>query len=95
MTKQFVQNNTIFVVEYGESVRMKTQNVYGYKIQQLDSSILWNFIVGVHPSFIQNSNALQKLVNQFYNQTEYGWEEYLDKLVKDGELQDVPQIFYG
>ena len=94
MTKQYIQNNTIFVVDYDGF--MKDENVLGYKIQQKDPSILWHRIIRVLPARIQgygkNANAVQKLVNRFYAQTEYGWEAYLDKLVEDKEIQDTPSL---
>jgi hypothetical protein len=95
MTKQYIQNNTIFVVEYDEF--MSDEHIHGYKLQQKDPTILWSHIMRILPARIQgygkNANAIQKIVNKFYDQTECGWEEYLDRLVKDGELQDVPKTF--
>lgn len=95
MTKQYIQNNMIFVVEYDGF--MRDEHIHGYKIQQKDPSILWRHIMRILPARIQgygkNANAIQKIVNKFYDQTEYGWEEYLDKLVEDKEIQDLPQTF--
>ena len=95
MTKQYIQNNTRFVVEYDGF--MKDESVLGYKIQQKDSSILWRHVMRILPARIQgcgkNADALQKLVNKFYDQLEYGWDLYLDKLVADKEIQDVPDTF--
>lgn len=95
MTKQYIQNNTIFVVEYDGF--MFDEHIHGYKLQQKDSTILWSHIMRILPARIQgygkNANAIQKIVNKFYDQTEYGWEEYLDKLVEDKEIQDPPEKF--
>ena len=95
MTKQYIQNNTRFVVEYDGF--MNDESVLGYKIQQKDPTILWRHIMRILPARIQgygkNANAIQQIVNKFYDQTECRWEEYLDKLVKDKEIQDVPQTF--
>lgn len=95
MTKQYIQNNTIFVVEYNGF--MRDEHVLGYKLQQKDPTILWRHIIKILPARIQgygkNADTIQKIVNKFYDQTECGWEEYLDKLVKDKQIQDVPETF--
>lgn len=95
MTKQYIQNNTIFVVEYDGF--MLDEHVPGYKLQQKDPTILWRHIMRILPARIQgygkNADTIQTIVNKFYDQTECGWEEFLDKLVEDNEIQDVPQTF--
>lgn len=92
MTKQFLCNNLTFIIAYNNG--QPDDFVPGYKIQQKDASIDWANIKHIVPSMIQHgSRKLQKIVNKFYDQTECGWEEYLDKLVKDKQIQDVPETF--
>lgn len=51
MTKQYIQNNTIFVVEYDGF--MLDEHVPGYKLQQKDPTILWRHIMRILPARIQ------------------------------------------
>lgn len=93
MTKQYLQNNLIFCISYDNTT--VEDYVEGYKIQQRDPSIDWNMVNKIEPAPLQmgESISVQKLVNKFYDQLEYGWDSYLDKLVADKEIQDVPDTF--
>lgn len=90
MTRQFVENAVTMIVVYDDG---RPDDFFsGY---QLDSNadLDWDHIVNVYPSRIQlGPRKLQKLVNEFINQ-ELTWEQYLDKLVENGELQNIPKTY--
>lgn len=92
MTKQYLLNNLEFVVKYDNE--RKDELVPGYKIQQRDPSIDWSHVEFYGPHLFQPAGGeLQRIVDRFFDDLGSTWSYFLDELVDNGEIQDVPETF--